>query len=377
MRKLLLLLLLLVMAACSQAQPTTKTEGTKQSQEPIITHGMLAPGYNPTVPDSAEVVGMFDPMASLENAAFLDGKAYMTSILGNKIYIKDLSTPPSDYSTLEVPNDPNTFMAGIDVANGQIIFATATFAQDGPPKSKVFTLNPTTLAYSQLTEIPGAALNGLGILKTSSGTYWLSIDALQPSGVIWKGLVAPGGEVSQWYTGEAAMPNAAYIPTTCNPPMPVGGNGLVIEYLFGQWYVVVSNTTGSGIWAIPILPNGSAGQAWKWYDQLYPDDIWPDGCGLPIFAFPHGTWVSGHGLHKTYWINPYTQERVLIADGTLCNGNTSVRVYNNKLYLICAADVLICGPDENGDPDPSVQNPGIPILLMMDLDQEYIHRCRP
>lgn len=381
MRKYFFLTLLAIAPSCTTTAEPINKEPTKSMEQEIIAPGMLSPGYTPIAPGSGKVIARFDPMASLENVTQLNGTYYATSILGSQIYVKDKSTPPDDYFTIPIDTTPGTFMAGIDRLEDQVIFATASFTPTGEAAfSSVYSLDPISLEYTLITQIPEAALNGLGILDTPEGKIWISIDALaadeEGNGIIWGGSIQ-NGDFFIWYAGQAVESDPDYIPTPCNPPMAVKGNGLRVQNRFGQRYVVVSNTTGSSIWSIDVTSNGNSGNAWKWYDQQYPDDIWPDGCGLPFPMFPHGTWVAGHGLHKTYWINPYTGERVLIADGTVCNGNTAIINDGNEMILTCAADVLICGPDENGDPDPNVFNPSTPTLYAFDLDPGYVRWCRP
>lgn len=371
--------MLFLATACSQEVP--QPEPTESLQQSIIAPGMLTGGYTPVVPNSNEVVALFvnDPLASLENLTIREGVIYATSILGGKIYVKDMNTPPEDYTTIPVDIPPGTFMGGITQVEDYLIFVTSTFTPElTADHGTIYKLDPVTEQYEVLTTIPGAALNGVDILDTPNGKIWISIDSLKTdedlNGVIWGGSLQ-GGEAFVWYSGEAAAPNPDYTATTCNPPFAVGGNDIRVQNRFGQTYVVASNTTSSGIWSIPVV-RGQAMTAHKWYDQLYPDGVWPDGCGIPLSGLPHGTWVSGHGLHETYWINPYNGERVLIADGTVCNGNTAGIIADGEYLMACATDPLICGPDENGDPDPLVLNPTAPpMIIKFELKSSYVDWC--
>lgn len=354
---------------CSSAS-TGEREEVANKSEALIAPGMLQDGYSPLVPDTLETVAQFNPMLghSPENVAFLDGYAYVTSLLSGELLRVNLDT--HEVSSIPFPVPQGTFMAGIKPDGDSLVVATAVFGQYGPVEGSVFKLDTVSQSVTELTTIPGAALNGLAIF----GDRWFSVDAMDMSGVIWTGSTA-GGEATVWYQGPAVAPDGSYVWTPCNPPMAVGGNGIQLYKELGLSSFVVSDTTGRTVSKIPILADGTAGTEQIWYDSVYPDDIWPDHCGWPGSA--RGVFVATHGLHRVLYVNPFGGEATELTTGLDCDGPTAAVVHDGYLYVTCGGDPLICRPDANGNPDPNLQAVGSPALKRIKLKLGYQLFCRP
>ncbi len=367
------------LAGCAVSTAPTDDEKEVSSQsEPLIAPGMLSDDYSPLVAGSGETVAAFNPMLgqSPENVTFIGQDAFVTSLLSGEIL---RVSEDGTVTSIHVPVPPGTFVAGIQpYGSNSLVFSTALFGPYGPVGSYVYKLNIDTLDLQELAYMPGAALNGLAIEDLGGVESWLSVDAMAPSGVIWKGSLE-GGPAAVWYEGPAVQPNASYVVTPCNPPMPVGGNGARAYTELGMRSLVVSNTTGSSVTKIPLLQDGTPGQEALWYDTSaapwYPDDIWPDHCGIP--GFRRGAFIATHGQHRILYGNPYTGRQTELTTGLDCDGPTAVVVHGQWLYATCGGDPLICRPDQNGNPDPSLSNLGTPALKRWKLKWTYLLPCRP
>jgi len=358
------------MVGCSSLDVEPSDADIAETREALVL------GFNPLVSEF-EVVASLDPavLDSPENLVVVeqgeDTYIYVSSLLNGQILRVDVQT--SEVLRIPTPATPGSFVAGIDVTeNDDIVFVVAFFGEYGPDHGSIYLLNTDDNTITELATIPYAGPNGLAIWKD----HWYAVDAFNPTGIIWRGSLA-GGPAEVWYQGEAVAPDASYLPTPCNPPMPLGGNGLRLRkgYSFLGLHhppaFVVSNTTMQSISEIEILPDGSAGAVNEMFsDLIYPDDIWPS-------RYCRDAFLATHGFHRVYYINPVGVLTEL-SDGTVCDGPTAVVVHGEYAYVSCGGDVLICRPDAFGDPDPNAQGyPGQPAIVRARLDSLYTRICRP
>lgn len=327
--------------------------GCSAPAEPEETRAAEAAIHGVPTLGAIETVASFDPFMgqSPENVTIQGHNAWVISLLSNEILRVNLNSGSILSVPVAVP--PGTFMAGIETACDKIIFGSASFGPFGPDHSAVFSLDRETLAVTQIAQVPLAAFNGLAVREGR----WYAVEALGSR--IYSGSI-DGGAVSVWYDGPAVSPDPGYVPTPCNPPFPVGGNGLRLVHKDEMEWLMVSNTTRQEVSWIRMLPDGSSGDVEKVLslNGYYPDDVW---------AYRHGAvFVATHGQHVVAYVASDGTATPLM-DGLDCDGPTAVVVRGSDMYVTCGGDPLICRPNEEGLPDPSIVGPGQPALKRVHL----------
>jgi sugar lactone lactonase YvrE len=202
---------------------------------------------------SIEVIADFDPAAGQlpEGIAVLGGQAYVGLAPTGEIVGVDLDPvgAPAGYANLPPPAAGTAFMTGMEVdATGQLYVAMASFA--GDPAPGIYRAPAGGGAATLFASDPGMYFpNGLAF--ASDGSLLVTDSA---AGAVFQ--VADDGSVTSW----SADPLLAGDPTACGgsaDDLLIGANGIAI----GDDAVFVANSNLATIVRIPILGDGSAGEA--------------------------------------------------------------------------------------------------------------------
>lgn len=327
--------------------------GCSASADPEETRSAEAAIQGVPTLDAIETIASFDPFMgqSPENVTIQGHYAWVISLLSSEILRVDLHSGSILSVPVAVP--PGTFMAGIETAGDKIVFGSASFGPFGPDHSAVFSLDRQTLSVTEIAVVPMAAFNGLAVRDG----LWYAVEAVGSR--IYSGPI-DGGAVSVWYDGPAVMPDFGYVPTPCNPPIPIGGNGLRLVHKDEMEWLMVSNTTRQEVSWIRMLPDGSSGNVERVLSLsgYYPDDVW---------AYRHdAVLVATHGQHVVAYVASDGTATTLM-NGLDCDGPTAVVVRGSDMYVTCGGDPLICRPNQAGAPDPSIVGPGQPALKRVHL----------
>jgi len=340
----------ILMMACSVGQPIdSETENVGQTEQEI---GLS--GYTPVAGDP-EVITVLPPGSLAENVVVMGDYAYVSATifqqqgppLGQIIQV-DLAT--GTQVAIPVPAATGYLMSGIDKSGSDLVFAASYVPMDPndptPPNSLVFTMDTNTFTINQVSGALPAGINGLMVRKGS----WYGADTL--FGMVWTGAVS-GGPASVWVADPLLGADPNYVPQgPCDPPFPMGANGIRLHARYSVDAIVVSNVTQHSVLSIPVNPDGSAGTPSIMHQEGLPylDDLLPDRCG----RYPDtGAFLATGGGHEIVWKNGFNGDLVSVLD---CATPTAVVSDGGDLIVTCASSPLMsaCPYDPQGYTMPTL-----------------------